>query len=103
MALHVAGSTLGMESDDHACVEALGMAIIQRACADYLLALRGTQQMNGYPIGSIAELERFFRSAWFHRLSSVDGELLMLQLQHNFKIGKCFINYTPSKYDERTD
>jgi len=61
----------------------LANAIVAQAAKDYRKALR---RQKLFPFDKkvkreVAELEAFFRSGWYGLLTSLDGELLMMQLQ----------------------
>ena len=57
----------------------LAAAIVEKAVIDYKKALRRHRKYpnNEFTLSEIAELERFFRSAWYKTLTAVDGEYLM--------------------------
>ena len=46
----------------------LRVAIVNRACEDYILAVCGSKVDNKEPDTVISEVERFFRSQWFFSL-----------------------------------
>lgn len=50
----------------------LSVAIVNRACEDYILAVCGSKVDNKDPQFVLAEVERFFRSEWFSLLSHGD-------------------------------
>jgi hypothetical protein len=72
----------------------LANSIIRQAVADYRGALdgKGVGKGNGYkpPEYVINEVERFFRSSYFHHLTKVNGEYLIDQLkkEHEEKVRK---------------
>ena len=59
--------------------EELANAIIKQAAEDYRDALRHLKRNPGYPEArrSKSDLERFFRSAWFAKLTDINGEWLI--------------------------
>jgi len=63
--------------------EQLANAIILRAVEDYRDALKKLKKRPKYgPAQDLKnEVERFFRSAWYRELTSVDGEILIKKLQ----------------------
>lgn len=50
----------------------LRIAIVNRACEDYIAAYCGSKVDNKDPQSVLAEVERFFRSEWFSLLSYGD-------------------------------
>ena len=66
--------------------EILANAIVEQAAKDY----RGARTALGKDTENVAatamrsETERFFRSAWFGQLTSIDGEWLLHQLEGEF-------------------
>lgn len=63
--------------------ETLANAIVKQAATDYIKALK---QIKRFPNDKAAraekqDLERFFRSDWYHTLTSVDSEYLIGRLQ----------------------
>lgn len=50
----------------------LRIAIVNRACEDYIAAYCGSKVDNKDPQSVLAEVERFFRSEWFSLLSHGD-------------------------------
>lgn len=50
----------------------ISVAIVNRACEDYILAVCGSKVDNKDPQFVLAEVERFFRSEWFSLLSHGD-------------------------------
>ncbi len=63
--------------------ENLANSIILLAVKDYRDALKKLKKWPRNEAAQImkAEVERFFRSAWYRELTSVDGEFLILKLQ----------------------
>lgn len=63
--------------------ENLANAIILLAVKDYRDALKKLKKWPRNESGQFAkaEVERFFRSAWYRELTSVDGEFLITKLQ----------------------
>ena len=63
--------------------EDLANAIILQAVKDYREALRKHEKRPRYEpaILTMTEVERFFHSEWFKRLTSLDGELLINKLK----------------------
>ena len=63
--------------------EGLALAVIYQACADYRQARRtirchpDSRKANA----AIRQLERFFTSAWFHTLTSLDGRAVLKALK----------------------
>lgn len=71
------------ELNDTAPWENLANAIIAQAAIDYRRALKMIKKRpkDIYAKRDILECERFFRSAYFRSLTSVDGEWLIKQLK----------------------
>ena len=66
--------------------EILANAIVEQAAKDYRWA-RTTLAKDAGNVAAAAmrsETERFFRSAWFGQLTSIDGEWLLQQLEGEF-------------------
>ncbi len=63
--------------------ERLANAIILQAVKDYRVALKKLKKnpRNKLAIGEIESIERFFRSAWYSKLTMVDGEMLIRKLR----------------------
>lgn len=71
--------------------ERLANAIIVQACTDYRsVYLRDVKHQRRYKkvsssttptTATISEIERFFRSQWFHQLTGIDPEFLIEQLR----------------------
>lgn len=63
--------------------ENLANSIILLAVKDYRDALKKLKKWPRNEAAQImkAEVERFFRSAWYRELTSVDGEFLITKLQ----------------------
>ena len=63
--------------------ENLANSIIRLAVKDYREALKKLKKWPRNEAAQImkAEVERFFRSAWYRELTSVDGEFLISKLQ----------------------
>ena len=69
----------------------LANAIIVQAAKDYRNALDGkSYYYNRPPEGIIREVERFFHSSWYRKLTKVDGDFIIEQLhrEHNERIRK---------------
>ena len=90
--IRISGSTTGSAAADVGPSD-LGTAIVHRACVDYLMILRGRDFHSHSRVGTRAELEKFFRSAWFGILCDADGELLLSELRRMHKAGKKSIHY----------
>lgn len=60
-------------------IENLANGIIVQACKDYRAALKWDDKQ------SLVEIERFFRSKWYKRLTSIDGEYLIAELRKEQK------------------
>ncbi|WP_102492994.1 hypothetical protein [Selenomonas felix] len=66
--------------------EILANAIVEQAAKDYRWA-RTTLAKDAGNVAAAAmrsETERFFRSAWFGQLTSINGEWLLQQLEGEF-------------------
>ncbi len=63
--------------------ENLANSIVLLAVKDYRDALKKLKKWQRNEAAQImkAEVERFFRSAWYRELTSVDGEFLISKLQ----------------------
>lgn len=63
--------------------ENLANSIVLLAVKDYRDALKKLKKWSRNEAAQImkAEVERFFRSAWYRELTSVDGEYLISKLQ----------------------
>ena len=63
--------------------ENLANSIVLLAVKDYRTALRKLKKRPRNKAAQIlkVEVEKFFRSAWYRELTSVDGELLISKLQ----------------------
>lgn len=63
--------------------ENLANSIVLLAVKDYRTALRKLKKRPRNKSAQIlkVEVEKFFRSAWYRELTSVDGELLISKLQ----------------------
>lgn len=63
--------------------ENLANSIVLLAVKDYMDALKKLKKWPRNEAAQImkAEVERFFRSAWYRELTSVDGEYLISKLQ----------------------
>lgn len=63
--------------------ENLANSIVLLAVKDYRDALKRIKKWSRNEAAQImkAEVERFFRSAWYRELTSVDGEFLITKLQ----------------------
>ena len=60
--------------------ENIASAIVIKACKDYRWAYRRylrRYRSTGTPDAELAELETFFRSAWYRSLPALDGEYIM--------------------------
>ena len=66
--------------------EVLANAIIELAVQDYRWARSalGKDEENVAAAAMRSETERFFRSAWFGQLTSIDGEWLLEKLEGEF-------------------
>ena len=67
--------------------ERLANAIILQAVTDYRAALKLIRRSpkNQDAIVEALRIERFFRSAWYSQLTSVDGEYLIRRLRDEVK------------------
>ena len=54
----------------------LANAIITKAADDYRLALRGKESQH-----IISEVERFFKSPWFGKLTSLDPDMILVRIR----------------------
>ena len=64
------------------CYKELIYKIIQRACWDYINAIRKTRLRNNNKAQqTIAEVEEFFLSGWFLMLTDLDGKILISKLK----------------------
>ena len=63
--------------------EALVKAIIMKAVNDYRKARKQLREEpdNEKLLNTIHEVERFFRSKWFRKLSGVDGRMILYNLR----------------------
>ena len=66
--------------------EILANAIVEQAAKDYRWARTalGKDPQNIKVAAMRSETERFFRSAWFGQLTSLDGEWLLEKLEGEF-------------------
>ena len=66
--------------------ENLANAIIEQVVTDYRRARTalGKDAENGSAAQMRSDTERFFRSAWFGQLTSLDGEWLLQKLEGEF-------------------
>jgi len=66
--------------------EVLANAIIEQAAKDYRWARTVLRKVaeNVEAITMRSDTERFFRSAWFGQLTSINGEWLLQQLEGEF-------------------
>ena len=66
--------------------EILANAIVEQAAKDYRWARTalGKDAENGSAAQMRSDTERFFRSAWFGQLTSLDGEWLLQKLEGEF-------------------
>ena len=95
-------STMGENSADM-CPCDLGTAIVHRACADYLMILRGRTHHGHSVVGTTAEIEQFFRSRWFGFLCDADGDAILDALRRMSKQGKKTIHYGVYSQIEKED
>ena len=67
--------------------ENLANAIVLQAVTDYRTALKKVKAnpRNKDAINEALDIERFFRSGWYHSLTSVDGEFLIRKLQEEIR------------------
>ena len=65
--------------------ENLANAVIAQAAADYRRLLKRAQKnpANREALDEALQVERFFRSGWYQRLTNVDGEFLICKLQED--------------------
>ncbi len=65
--------------------ENLANAVIAQAAEDYRAALKKIKAhpKNKDAIDEALQVERFFRSGWYQRLTNVDGEFLICKLQED--------------------
>ena len=65
--------------------EEIANAIVIQACKDYKKAYKQSLRRSGI-VGEadeeLAELEEFFRSEWYKKLTEVDGEYLMERIRN---------------------
>lgn len=68
------------------CYKKLALAIIERACKDYVDAKKNNNQKE------LKNIKKFFRSNWFRDLSvGIDGETLIKRLESIDKIEKYMV------------
>ena len=67
--------------------ENLANAVIVQAAEDYRKALRKIKKApeNREAMDEALQIERFFRSAWYQVLTSVDGEFLIWSIREEIK------------------
>lgn len=65
--------------------EKLANAVIAQAAEDYRRLLKRVKKnpANREALDEALQVERFFRSGWYQRLTNVDGEFLIRKLQEN--------------------
>ena len=65
--------------------ENLANAVIAQAAEDYRRLLKRAKKnpANREALDEALQIERFFRSGWYQRLTNVDGEFLIRKLQEN--------------------
>ena len=65
--------------------ENLANAVIAQAAEDYRRILKRVKKnpANREALDEALQIERFFRSGWYQRLTNVDGEFLIRKLQEN--------------------
>ena len=65
--------------------ENLANAVIAQAAEDYRRLLKRVKKnpANREALDEALQVERFFRSGWYQRLTNVDGEFLIRKLQEN--------------------
>ena len=65
--------------------ENLANAVIAQAAEDYRRILKRVKKnpANREALDEALQVERFFRSGWYQRLTNVDGEFLIRKLQEN--------------------
>ena len=63
--------------------ESLANAVIAQAAEDYRRLLKRAKKnpANREALDEALQIERFFRSGWYQRLTNVDGEYLIRRLQ----------------------
>lgn len=63
--------------------ENLANSIIVQACDDYRAALKKIKKnpRNKDAISEALSIERFFRSTWYHALTTVDGDFIIRKLR----------------------
>lgn len=75
-----------MKKNIENCYKKLSLAIIERACKDYVIAKKNNNQKE------IKNIKKFFRSNWFRDLSvGIDGEILIKGLDSIDKIDKYMV------------
>ena len=74
------------ELDKRKAYENLANAIIEQAANDFREAKRRLQKnaRDAEAEKTYREVKRFFRSAWFSRLTPLDSELLLEKLEEEF-------------------
>lgn len=88
--------------------ENLANAIVLQAVTDYRTALKKVKAnpRNKDAINEALDIERFFRSDWYHTLTSVDGEFLIRRLQEEIRQSSTIRGRNKHKsevdYDEQT-
>ena len=67
--------------------EELANAVVIQACNDYKRVYKQSLRRGGMvePNPELEELEEFFRSDWYKKLTEVDGEYLMERLKDEVK------------------
>ena len=65
--------------------ENLANAVIAQAAEDYRRLLKRVKKnpANREALDEALQVERFFRSGWYQRLTNVDGEFLIRKLQED--------------------
>ena len=65
--------------------ENLANAVIAQAADDYRRLLKRAKKnpANREALDEALQIERFFRSGWYQRLTNVDGEFLIRKLQED--------------------
>lgn len=65
--------------------ENLANAVIAQAAEDYRRLLKRAKKnpANRAALDEALQIERFFRSGWYQRLTNVDGEFLIRKLQED--------------------
>ena len=65
--------------------ENLANAVIAQAAEDYRRLLKRAKKnpANREALDEALQVERFFRSSWYQRLTNVDGEFLICKLQED--------------------